>query len=187
MTAGMHSAYATHPEGFKMEDIKIGNGSISIWALVAAVGGLLAFIAFFLSITKFGADLGILGKHWTEGISGLDFISNKYDGHKVDDAYTFWKVMPLLAMIAGLATLVLAILPIFGVNSSGVKMAFMICGIVTLVLGLLVFICTAGTAVLDASDKGDILVKRQIGAYFFLIGGILAGVCGFLDWKGVKI
>ena len=164
-----------------MEDIKIGNGSISIWAIVAAVGGLLAFIAFFLSITKFGVDLGILGKHWTEGISGLDFISNKYDGEKVDDAYTFWKIMPLLAMIAGLATLVLGILPIFGVNNSGVKMAFFICGIVTFVLALLVFICTAGTAVLDASNKDGILVKRQIGAYFALIGGILAGAGACCD------
>ena len=185
--AGMHSVHATHPEGFNMEDIKIGKGSISIWAIVAAVGGLLAFIAFFLSITKFGADLGILGKHWTEGISGLDFISNKYDGNKVDDAYTFWKIMPLLAMIFGLVTLVLGILPIFGVNNPGVKVAFMVCGIITLVLALLVFICTAGTAVLDTSNKGDILVKRQIGAYFFLIGGILAGAGACLDKFGVKI
>ena len=164
-----------------MEDIKIGKGSISIWAIVAAVGGLLAFIAFFLSITKFGVDLGVFGKSWTDGISGMDFISNKYDGHKVDDAYTFWKIMPLLTMIAGIATLVLGILPIFGVNNSGVKMAFMICGIVTLVLGLLVFICTAGTAVLDASNKDGILVKRQIGAYFALIGGILAGAGACCD------
>jgi hypothetical protein len=170
-----------------MEDIKIGKGSISIWAIIAAVGGLLAFIAFFLSITKFGADLGILGKHWTEGISGLDFISNKYDGHKVEDAYTFWKIMPLLAMIAGLATIILGILPIFGVNSSGVKVAFMVCGIVTLVLALLVFICTAGTAVLDMSDKSDVLVKRQIGAYFFLIGGILACAGAVCDKMGIKI
>ena len=176
----MHSRRATHPEGFKMEDIKIGKGSISIWAIIAAVGGLLAFIAFFLSITKFGADLGMFGKHWTEGISGLDFISNKYDGNKVDDAYTFWKIMPLLAMIFGLVTLVLGILP-------GVKVAFMVCGIITLVLALLVFICTAGTAVLDTSNKGDILVKRQIGAYFFLIGGILAGAGACLDKFGVKI
>ena len=164
-----------------MEDIKIGNGSISIWAIVAAVGGLLAFIAFFLNITKFGVDLGILGKSWTDGISGIDFISNKYDGHKVDDAYTFWKVMPLLTMIMGLVTIVLAILPIFGISNPGVKIAFLVCGIITLVFGLLVFIFTAGTAVLDVSDKDPYLVKRQIGAYFALIGGILAGAGACCD------
>lgn len=178
---------ATHLEGFNMEDIKIGNGSISIWGIVAAVGGLLAFIAFFLAITKFDFDFGL--KVTTENISGLDMISNKYDGEKAEDMYTFWKVMPLLAMIAGLATLVLAILPIFGVNNSGIKMAFMIVGIVTLVLGILVFAFSAGVAVLDVDSDYEkyYTAHRQIGAYFALIGGILAGVCGFLDWKGIKI
>ena len=157
-----------------MEDIKIGNGSISIWAIVGAVGGLLAFIGLFLAITKFETSYIITTT--SDSITGLDFLQNKYDGHKVEDMYTFWKVMPLLAAIMGLVTLVLGILPIFGINNSGVKIAFLVCGIVTFVLALLVFICTAGTAVLDESkevlehSKG----KRQIGAYFFLIGGILA-------------
>ena len=170
-----------------MEDIKIGNGSISIWALVAAVGGLLAFIAFFLALSKFYVDVPYIGKVYSDTFNGIDLISGKWDGHDYDH-FTFWKVMPLLAMLTGLATLVLAILPIFGVNNSGVKMAFMICGILTLVFGLLVFICSAGTAVVDKDWRvDDWKAARQIGAYFFLIGGILAGVCGFLDWKGVKI
>ncbi len=96
--------------------------------------------------------------------------------------------MPLLTMVAGLASLVLGILPIFGVNNSGVKMAFMICGVVTLVLGLLVFIFSAGTAVVDKDWRlDDWKAARQVGAYFFLIGGILAGAGACLDKFGVKI
>ena len=170
-----------------MGDIKIGKGSISIFSLIACVGALLAFIAFFLSITKFGADTVLFGKQWTDGISGIDFLNNTYDGHKVDDVYTFWKIMPLLTMLTGLATIVLGILPIFGVKNNGIQIAFMVCGILTFVFGLLVFICTAGTAVLDTTaDKSDILVKRQIGAYFALLGGLIAGGCAVAD-KFVKL
>ncbi len=181
----MHSLRATHPEGFNMEDIKIGNGSISIWGIIAAVGGLLAFIAFFLAITKFSFDL-VLTTYTTDAINGIDFLTNEYDGNKVDDAYTFWKIMPLLTMIFALATVVLAVLPIFGLNNSGIKIAFMVCGIITLVLGILVFACTAGTAVLDVDSTDGITAKRQIGAYFALIGGILAGAGACLDKFGVK-
>jgi hypothetical protein len=164
-----------------MEDIKIGKGSISIWAIVAAVGGLLAFIAFFLALSKFYVDVPIVGKVYTSTYNGIDLISGKWDGNTMDH-YSFWKVMPLLAMLAGLATLVLGILPIFGVNNSGVKMAFMICGIVTLVLGLLVFIFSAGPAVVDKDWRvDDWKAARQIGAYFFLIGGILAGAGACCD------
>ena len=173
-----------------MADIKVGNGSISILSLIACVGALLAFIGFFLAITKFQYD-GILSKVTTETISGLDLISNKYDGHKYDDMYTFWKVMPLLTMLMALATIVLGILPMFGVNNSGVKMAFMICAIITFVFALLVFIFSAGTAVLDM-DK-DIIKNlhykgiRQVGAYFMLIGGLVAGGCAIADKCGVKL
>ena len=187
----MHSRRATHPEGFNMEDIKIGKGSISIWAIVAAVGGLLAFIAFFLALSKFYVDYPLVGKVYTSTYNGIDLISGKWDGNTMDH-YSFWKVMPLLAMLAGLATLVLGILPIFGVNNSGVKMAFMICAIVTFVFALLVFICTAGTAVLNDDVVGKEAIKhtkgiRQIGAYFMLIGGLAAGGCAIAEKCGVKL
>ena len=171
-----------------MGDIKVGNGSISILSLIAMVGALLAFIGFFLAITKFETSyLGITGT--TDAINGMDFLNNTVDGHKVDDAFKFWKVMPLLTMILALATIVLGILPMFGVNNSGIKMAFMVCAIVTFVFALLVFICTAGTAVLDASKDAleNTKGKRQIGAYFMLIGGIAAAGCAIAEKCGVKL
>ena len=174
-----------------MGDIKVGNGSISILSLIAMVGALLAFIGFFLAITKFETSyLGITGT--TDAINGMDFLNNTVDGHKVDDAFKFWKVMPLLTMILALATIVLGILPMFGVNNSGIKMAFMVCAIVTFVFALLVFICTAGTAVLDADTWGQATIdhtkgKRQIGAYFMLISGIAAAGCAIAEKCGVKL
>ena len=168
-----------------MADIKVGNGSISILSLIACVGALLAFIGFFLAITKFQTDGGWGLKYTTEAISGIDFLNNTYDGHKVDDAYKFWRFMPLLTMLMALATIVLGILPMFGVNNSGVKMAFMVCAIITFVFALLVFICTAGTAVIDGNTDHTKGI-RQVGAYFMLIGGLVAGGCAVAD-KFVKL
>jgi hypothetical protein len=60
------------------------------------------------------------------------------------------------------------------------------------VFALLVFICTAGTAVLNDDEFGKEALKhtkgiRQIGAYFMLIGGIAAGGCAIADKCGVKL
>ena len=70
-------------------------------------------------------------------------------------------------------------------------MAFMVCAIITFVFALLVFIFSAGTAVLDA-DK-DVIKNfhykgiRQVGAYFMLIGGLAAGGCAIAEKCGVKL
>ncbi len=185
----MHSLRATHLEGFNMEDIKIGNGSISIWGIIAAVGGLLAFISLFLAMTIITQKIGGVSTEWSDSISGLDMLTSKYNGDKLEDLYTFWRFMPLLAAIAGLATLVLAILPIFGLNNSGIKIAFMICGIVTLVLGILVFAFSAGGSLINEDYyllNYEFSGSRQIGAYFSLIGGIVACAGACLDKFGVK-
>ena len=162
-----------------MGDIKVGNGSISILSLIAMVGALLAFIGFFLAITKFS-----YGPFESDTINGIDLLKEKMGD--ADAEYKFWKVMPLLTMIMGIATIVLGILPMFGVNNSGVKIAFMVCGIITFVFGLLTFICTAGTPVLDTKYASDYKAHRQIGAYFALIGGLIAGGCATAD-KFVKL
>ena len=167
-----------------MEDIKIGNGSISIWGIVAAIASLLVFISLFLGIFHMSANTWI-GTLTGDSVTGLDLVGNKMGGHNYDD-YTFWKLMPLFAALLGLATLVLAILPIFGVSNNGTKTAFLVCGILTFVLGILVMFVTASGAVIDGNTDGIKFVK-EVGAYFAFIGGLLAGICAFLDWKGVKI
>ena len=166
-----------------MNDIKIGKGSVTIWALLAAIGALLVFISLFLGIFHQEASVWVTLKG--PSISGLDLLTNKVDGHSVD-YLTFWRLMPLFAALLGLATLVLAILPIFGVNNKGTKTAFFVCGIVTLVLGILVMFVTASGAVIDGNTDGIKFVK-EVGAYFALIGGLLAALGAALDFFGVKI
>ena len=169
-----------------MNDIKIGKASVSIWALLAFIGAIFAFISFFLAITKFAATSSFVTLT-TDSISGIDMISGKWGGNDYSH-FTFWKIMPLLTMLAALATIVLGILPVFGVNNSGVKTAFMVCAIVTFVLGLLVFICSAGKPVIDSDYIWDgTKAHRLVGAYFALIGGIVAGLGAVLDKLGVKI
>ena len=165
-----------------MNDIKIGKGSVTIWALLAAIGALLVFISLFLGIFHTETTVIVLKG---SSISGLDLLTNKIDGHSYD-YFTFWRLMPLFAALLGLATLVLAILPIFGVNNKGTKTAFFVCGIVTLVLGILVMFVTASGAVIDGNTDGIKFVK-EVGAYFALIGGIVAALGAALDFFGVKI
>ena len=167
-----------------MNDINIGKGSISIWVIVAAIASLLVFISLFLGI--FHTEVSGFGVTVKSGsISGLDLLSNKFDGHSFDD-YTFWKLMPLFAALLGLATLVLAALPIFGVNNKGTKTAFLVCAILTFVFGILVMFVTASGAVIDANTDNVKFVK-EVGAYFALIGGLLAALGAALDFFGVKI
>ena len=167
-----------------MDDIKIGNASVSIWVIVAMIGALLAFISLFMAIVNYSYTVGPVTTT-TASISGLDFLGNKWDGHDVSGDFTFWRFMPLFAALLGLATLVLAALPIFGAGNSGTKTAFLVCAILTLVFGLLVFFVTASGSVLDGGTSWT--AHKQIGAWFAFLGGLLAGVCAFLDFKGVKI
>lgn len=168
-----------------MEDIKIGNGSISIWAIVAAVGGLIAFIGLFLACVKV-TEPGLI-KDVIVKISGLDFISNKFDGEKIEgDGYSFYRFMPLLWALTGLATLVLSILPIFGVKNNGIQIAAIVCGVLTFVFGLLMMIGCSGVNIFtgdtkDVADAFKFKVSAQIGTYFGLIGGLLAGAGACCD------
>ncbi len=167
-----------------MNDIKIGKGSVTIWALLAAIGALFVFISLFLGI--FHEQTTLITTLNGPSVTGLDLLTNKYDGRTYDDIYTFWKLMPLFAALLGLATLVLAVLPIFGVNNKGTKTAFLVCAVLTFVLGILVMFVTASGAVIDGNTNGIKFVK-EVGAYFALIGGIIAALGAALDFFGVKI
>jgi len=178
----MH-ANMLYPEGFKMNDIQIGKGSISIWAIIAAIGAIFAFISLFLGI--FHEQMTVITTINGPSVSGLDLVSKKIDGHTVD-SLTFWRFMPLFAALLGLATLVLAALPIFGVNNKGTKTAFLVCAVLTFIFGILVMFVTASGAVIDGNTDGIKFVK-EVGAYFALIGGLLAALGAALDFFGVKI
>ena len=129
----------------------------------------------------FEAELGGLDAP----ITGWDFLTSKFNGEHVDDAYTFWRFMPFIAAIAGVGVVVFTALPAFGVGSPSMKVVGMIFGIVVLVLSLLIIFCTAGKLGFEGDTDG-FKFHRQIGAYLTLYGGIMAAGAGFYDWFSSK-
>ena len=160
-----------------MEDFSTGRGSLSVWAIVAIIGGFLAIISLWLATTKIGG--------LDAPITGWDFLTSKFNGEHVDDAYTFWRFMPFIAAIAGVGVVVFTALPAFGVGSPSMKVVGMIFGIVVLVLSLLIIFCTAGKLGFEGDTDG-FKFHRQIGAYLTLYGGIMAAGAGFYDWFSSK-
>lgn len=160
-----------------MEDFSTGRGALSVWAIVAIIGGFLAIISLWLATTKIGG--------LDAPITGWDFLTSKFNGEHVDDAYTFWRFMPFIAAIAGVGVVVFTALPAFGVGSPSMKVVGMIFGIVVLVLSLLIIFCTAGKLGFEGDTDG-FKFHRQIGAYLTLYGGIMAAGAGFYDWFSSK-
>ena len=160
-----------------MEDFSTGRGTLSVWAIVAIIGGFLAIISLWLATTKIGG--------LDAPITGWDFLTSKFNGEHVDDAYTFWRFMPFIAAIAGVGVVVFIALPAFGVGSPSMKVVGMIFGIVVLVLSLLIIFCTAGKLGFEGDTDG-FKFHRQIGAYLTLYGGIMAAGAGFYDWFSSK-
>ena len=160
-----------------MEDFSTGRGTLSVWAIVAIIGGFLAIISLWLATTKIGG--------LDAPITGWDFLTSKFNGEHVDDAYTFWRFMPFIAAIAGVGVVVFTALPAFGVGNPNMKIVGMVFGIVVLVLSLLILFCTAGKLGFDGNTDG-LKFHRQIGAYLTLYGGIMAAGAGFYDWFSSK-
>ena len=160
-----------------MEKINTGKGSISMWGIIVALAGAITVLGFFLALTKL-TDLGI-------GITGWDMLRGLVEGEDASDEYTFWRFIPFITMLVGIATVVMEVLPAVGVDKPALKLVAMILGIVTLVLGIMVLAFSAGTACFEHGD--DLKFHRAIGAYFMLYGGLFASVFGFLDYKGIGL
>ncbi len=156
-----------------MEDVKIGKGSISFWGCAAAFGSVLVILGFFLAITKIN---GL-------SLTGWELLRGKSDGTDISKWLTFWRYIPLITMIIGVAAIVFEALPMLG--KDGLKPVAMGLAIASLVLAVLVLACTAGSpGFKDMPHKTEYV--RAIGSYFMLYGGIIATVCSVLDLKGVK-
>ena len=160
-----------------MENINTGKGTVSVWGILVALAGAITVLGFFLALTKI-PDAGI-------GITGWDMLRGQVEGEDVSDEYTFWRFIPFITMLVGIATIVMEVLPGIGVGKPAFKLVAMILGIVTLVLGILVLAFSSGSACFEHSD--GIKFHRAIGAYFMLYGGIFASVFGFLDYKGIGL
>ena len=165
-----------------MEDIKLGKGSISVWGALVAVGGFLAFLGFFLAITEIHIDggWGFFSK-----VTGLDMLRGIVDGEDTTDEYTFWRFMPFIAGLVGLAVVIIKVLPFAIGDKPAFKTVGLGLGIAVVVLAVLVLALSAGSACFEHTD--GLKFYRGIGAFFMLYGGIIAVVGSFLDIKGVKI
>ena len=170
------------PRGIDMEDIKLGKGSISVWGALVAIGGFLAFLGFFLAITEIHIDggWGFFSK-----VTGLDMLRGIVDGEDMTDEYTFWRFMPFIAGLVGLAVVIIKVLPFAIGDKPAFKTVGLGLGIAVVVLAVLVLALSAGSACFEHTD--GLKFYRGIGAFFMLYGGIIAVVGSFLDIKGVKI
>ena len=133
---------------------------------------------------------------WTQGVqiytgktfnvTGLDLISGKFSDAK-DVSYVFLAKAPLLVLIFGIITLILAALPLFKVNMPAITIIGAIAALVGLIFAIL-FLTVGGTFDIFGDDKGAIRLlfalnemKIQFGAYLGLIGALVATVGGVLN------
>lgn len=170
-----------------MENLKVGNMEIAIPNLLLMIGGLLMIIMVFLAWVKVTIDLGIVSE--SEVVSGLDLITGKHDGDKIEDL-SFIAKMPLLMLITGIAALVLGALPMFGVDNNGIKIAGAVVAILAVIFGLLFLIMGASENLFtgDAKDfykeaikAGGIKMSLQFGSIVGFIAAIVAAVGGVLN------
>ncbi|MBP5734887.1 MAG: hypothetical protein J6W53_03620 [Candidatus Methanomethylophilaceae archaeon] len=149
--------------------------------IIAIVGALLMVIGVFLT---WGSYDNILGE--TVKVTGMDFFNDKgMDGTK----YTW---VPLVALICGIISLLLMILPTF-MNVEKFQQINNILGIVALILALLVIIfgilfATQSFTYLGTSHSFTYYYKLGIGYWFVIIGAVITfigGIMPILKNKGI--
>ena len=156
---------------------------MNIMGIIGIIGAIILIVGVFL--TWGTLDLGFLGE---EKLTGMDFF-NKADGVLDDTKYTF---VPLVALICGIISLVLMIVPTF-MNTEKFQTINNILGIVALVLAAVVIIfgilfATQSFEYLNVSHKFTYYYKLGIGYWLTLIGAIITfvgGIMPILKNKGI--
>ncbi len=151
--------------------------------IIAIVGAILMVIGVFLTWGSYDALLG-----GTVKLSGMDFF-NKVSGVYSGTKFTW---VPLVALICGIISLLVMILPTF-MNNDNLKPINNILGIVALVLSLLVIIfgilfITQTFENAYVSVKFGDMYKTGIGFWLTLIGAIITfigGIMPILKNKGI--
>ena len=149
--------------------------------IIGLIGALLMVIGVFLTWGSYD----LLGVH---NLTGMDFF-NKVDGVIDGTKYTW---VPLVALICGIISLLLMILPTF-VNTDNFQQINNILGIVALVLSLLVIIfgilfATQSFSYLGTSHSFTYYYKLGIGYWFVIIGAVITfigGIMPILKNKGI--
>ena len=157
--------------------------NMNLMGLIGIIGAAILVIGVFLDLGTYT----LLGTDYH--LTGMDFY-NKVDGVYDETQYTF---VPLVALICGIISLALMILPTF-MNMEKYQQINNFLGIIALIMALVVVIC----GILFYTQQLDfgILGKKDfssvysvgIGFWLVLIGGIITlvgGIMPILKNKGI--
>jgi amino acid transporter len=142
--------------------------NMNLLGIIAIIGAVILIVGVFLTWLSIGDATASGWKVYTDGSNG-------------DLKYTY---VPLLALICGIISLVLMIVPTF-MNVEKFKQINMILGIIALILAIVVVICgilfyTQSWTALGVTIKLTDIYKIGIGFWLVLIGGIITMVGGLM-------
>ena len=147
---------------------------MNLMGLIGIIGAVILVIGVFLdwgTYTLLGTDYHL---------TGWDFY-NKVDGVYDETQYTF---VPLVALICGIISLALMVLPTF-MNMEKYQQINNFLGIIALIMALVVVICgilfyTQSWTAYGVTIKLTDIYKIGIGFWLVLIGGIITMVGGLM-------
>ena len=142
--------------------------NMNLLGIIAIIGAVILIVGVFLTWLSIGDATASGWKVYT-------------DAKDSDMKYTF---VPLLALICGIISLVLMIVPTF-MNVDKFKQINVILGLIALILAIVVVICgilfyTQSWTVLGTTIKLTNIYKIGIGFWLVLIGGIITMVGGLM-------
>ncbi|MBE6523086.1 MAG: hypothetical protein E7Z62_08220 [Thermoplasmata archaeon] len=140
--------------------------NINILGIIGIVGAILMIVGVFLA----WGQIPII----KATASGWDIFSNSDYGSILD--YTF---VPLIALIGGILSLVLMIIPTFA-NTEKMQKASNILGIIALIIAIVVVIFGLLFATQSLGMAGSMMDYIQYGFWLTLIGAIITVIGGIM-------
>lgn len=156
--------------------------TISVWSIVALVGGAFAIIAFFLqwlSVSDFGGAE-------TFRVTGIDLLLGKLNG--TDVTYSFVSKLPLIIALLSVLIIVISLLPTF--IRKDFQMSYLLTAVsaITLILCIVFMIVGLRSSLFSDdwktyAEAASVTYAIGAGAVMATIGSIMATVGGALNIK----
>ena len=148
--------------------------SINLMGLVGVLGAIILIVGVFLSWVDVTFSAGIFGSE-TESFSGINIADYE---HADELAYSY---APIIALAAGIISLIACALPIFMQNETLNK----VLGIVSLILAIVTIVIMflfMGEWTADATYEGfGATIEVGIGFWLCMVGAIITALGGVLD------
>jgi len=149
------------------------------------IGGILAFVALFLSFTNFELSGDVVG------VTGLNMVQGQFD--TFDDAtYSFVGYLPLITAILGIIVIVTSIVSVVKKeNEKTVSMVSLVIAVIALILMIVFAIQGTGDSLFSGDWKDLIIglgtlggtISLGIGTWIAIIGSVLAVIGAGLQLK----